>query len=170
MKIFIVNGLPGSGKTTFEEIFSKYAKVHGKKTKIVSTIDVIKEKAKLIGWDGEKDAKGRKLLSDLKDILTEYNDLSFKTVTNVVKMQKDNGITDFFFIDSREPEDIERLKKELGAETILISRKILEKEKQSNHADTNVSLCEYDYIIHNDLDIGMLKESAEFFYDYIERN
>ncbi len=45
------------------------------KTVNVSAITPIKEIASNYGWNGEKDAKSRKFLSDLKRAFADYNDL-----------------------------------------------------------------------------------------------
>ena len=71
LKVLAINGAPGSGKTTFENML---AKEMGRYYDSRSTIDLVKQVAKLCGWDGTKDLKSRKFLSDLKDLLTEYND------------------------------------------------------------------------------------------------
>ena len=44
-KIIVINGTGGSGKDTFVEYVSKYAKVYN-----FSSVDKVKEIAKLIGW------------------------------------------------------------------------------------------------------------------------
>ena len=59
--IIVINGTGGSGKDTFVEYVSKYAKVYN-----FSSVDKVKEIAKLIGWTGTKTDKDRKFLSDLK--------------------------------------------------------------------------------------------------------
>lgn len=48
-KIIVINGTGGSGKDTFVEYVSKYAKVYN-----FSSVDKVKEIAKLIGWTGTK--------------------------------------------------------------------------------------------------------------------
>ena len=60
MSIYITNGAPGSGKTTFEE---NVKAIVGDNCYILSTITPIKEAAKLFGWDWTKDLESRKFLS-----------------------------------------------------------------------------------------------------------
>lgn len=68
LKIVIVNGAPGSGKTSFENFCQE---IMGDFCQIRSTIDLVKEIATIYAqWDGKKDLKSRKFLSDLKDLLT----------------------------------------------------------------------------------------------------
>ena len=65
-QIVIINGTGGCGKDTFVSFVSKYKRVYN-----FSSIDKVKEIAKLIGWDGGKTDKDRKFLSDLKKLTTE---------------------------------------------------------------------------------------------------
>lgn len=75
-QIVIINGTGGSGKDTFVQFCSKYNKVMN-----FSSIDKVKEIARLIGWDGKKTEKDRKFLSDLKKLTTEYNDMAFNSIS-----------------------------------------------------------------------------------------
>jgi hypothetical protein len=45
---------------------------------ILSIVDLVKEIAKDLGWNGEKTPKDRKFLSDLKHILPESDDIPIK--------------------------------------------------------------------------------------------
>ena len=78
--IIIINGTGGSGKDTFVEFVSKYNKVLN-----FSSVDKVKEIAKLIGWTGAKEEKDRKFLSDLKKLTTDYNDMSFNSIKDAVE-------------------------------------------------------------------------------------
>lgn len=69
-QIFVINGTGGAGKDTFVKMVSRqmdkmsnYAAVIN-----VSSVDRIKEAAKIIGWNGGKEEKDRKFLSDLKEL------------------------------------------------------------------------------------------------------
>ena len=60
-QVIIINGTGGSGKDTFVRFCSEFAKVTN-----ISSVDKVKEAAKiLVGWNGEKHEKARKLLDDL---------------------------------------------------------------------------------------------------------
>src|SRR5574344_92768 len=98
--IIIINGTGGSGKDTFVDMVSKYHKVYN-----VSSIDKVKEIAKMIGWNGGKTDKDRKFLSDLKELTTEYNDMAFKDISDKVKIFKDSD-DEVMFIHIREPKNI----------------------------------------------------------------
>lgn len=120
MKIFIINGQGGAGKTSFENMVSTYAwKMDRKKIGICSMVDKIKMIAMNIGWTGSKEDKDRKFLSDLKDLCDKYNDLSYSYIKERIKEYKENNF-DILFIDARQIEDINRLKKEYNAKTVII--------------------------------------------------
>lgn len=159
--IYITNGAPGSGKTTFEEDIKT---IVGKDCYILSTITPIKEIAKMAGWDGTKDLKSRKFLSDLKDLLTKYNDFSFnyicKKVMDIREFYLGYESVPVIFIDCREPKEIKRLCDALGAKSLLIRRASAENAETSNHADAQVLDYEYDIIIENDGDLRDLAFTA----------
>lgn len=155
MKIFVVNGAPGAGKTTFEKMCKQlYSEVN---TYVLSSVDIVKEIArKYCDWNGEKTPKDRKFLSDLKDLLTEYNDIPFKVIERQIQQIRNEyeyyGMTTknaLVFIDCREPKEIKKLCERLGAKSVYIKRPDAEGVAASNHADANVQNYEYDFIIPN---------------------
>lgn len=167
MKIICVNGYARSGKDTFCNMaFFNRGLVY-----YYSTIDEVKKFAKILGWDGKKDEKGRKLLSDLKDCLTEYNDLPNKYVLAQIKrklsiiIDPDNSI---FLVQMREPKEIKQWCKNYNAKSLLIRRPAIEK-KWGNHADDGVLTNEYDYTIYNDSTIEDLKEKTIDFIDKVRK-
>ena len=89
MKIFIVNGRGGAGKTSFEKMIVEIAAAHNQKIAVLSTIDYVKDIAKSIGWDGTKTLENRRMLSDLKDLLTRWNDSPHQSVCNKIKELND---------------------------------------------------------------------------------
>lgn len=171
MHIYVVNGAPCAGKTTFENNVKQI--VGEKNCEILSTITPIKEIAKMVGWNGQKDLKSRKFLSDLKDLLTEYNDFSFNyisaSIAEYVQFWGDYGVAADWvtvFIDCREPEEIKKLCDKLGAKSLLIRRASAENSATSNHADEEVLNYDYDIVIEND---GNLIEFANKAFDFVEK-
>lgn len=166
MKYFIVNGFPRSGKDTFVNCCLKELGAFGK---LISTVDFIKEIAIKCGWNGEKTQKDRKFLSDLKDLLSNWNDVPYQKVLKEIDLFRydleyydveNNGVV---FIMSREPEEINRFENEIGAKSILIRRESVEFNQQSNHADNEVLNHKYHYIIDNNGTIEQLQEKAKNF-------
>lgn len=176
MKIVIINGKAGTGKDTFVTMCRDILGI----TKIlnISTVDYVKEIAKHCGWDGTKTPKNRKFLSDLKDLLTEWNDIPFKKVCQDIKTWQhlwiDSGEYDkaVIFIHCREPKEIKKLCEELSIYnpiTLLMRRDAAESVEQVNHADNEVLNYEYDYVIPNNGLLSELRASAEIFLrEYLE--
>ena len=93
---------------------------------------------------GEKDNLSRKFLSDLKDMATYWGDIPFQDVAEKARRFNDELISfgieqrGFIFIHCREPQEIQRLLKELPYEThsLLLRRRGL--DTFGNHADDEV--------------------------------
>ena len=172
-RIFIINGSGGVGKDTFVELVNKalqdYFNFHNDYAKLAysfSSIDVIKEAAKVIGWNGDKSEKSRKFLSDLKILSTKYNDYPHQSILHEIKRFYKDTVQFMLFIHTREPEDIERFKKEVPeCKTILITNKNIA-EIKSNMADANVFNYNYDIVINNDDTLEELKQKA---VDFIKK-
>ena len=169
MKIICVNGFARSGKDSF----CNYAFYNRGMVYPYSTIDEIKLIATRLGWDGVKDAKGRKLLSDLKDCLTAYNDIptqhllkQMKARLSIFKYEEAKDV--IFLVQMREPEEINRWKKEFGARSLLISRPNVETE-WGNHADDNVLQANYDYYLINTEGLDEWEDQAIAFIDRIRK-
>lgn len=170
MKIFIINGKGGSGKDSFinflTEEFSNDYKILN-----YSTVDPVKQFARVIGWDEEKNSKGRRLISELKRIMTEYNDLPMREIIHTVNITeklygKDNPYV-IIFIHCREPNEIDRLKEALLAETILIERESLKNKDFGNSSDNDVYNYYYDYVIDNNGSLEDLKDATIKFMEEI---
>ena len=141
-KIVIINGTGGCGKDTFVDICSKYKKVYN-----FSSIDSVKEIARIIGWNGTKSDKDRKFLSDLKKLTTDYNDFAFNSIKDAINIfNKSND--ELMFIHIREPEEIKKVVDKFKVKTLLIKRQNQELI-ETNSSDANVEDYNYDYIIIN---------------------
>lgn len=160
--IIVINGTGGSGKDTFVEFVSKYTSVVN-----FSSVDKVKEIARMIGWDGGKTEKDRKFLSDLKLLTSQYNDMPFKSMAEVVSKfnQTEEKI---LFLHIREPENILRAVNEFNAKSLLVKRVGLE-NITSNSSDANVDNYNYDYRIENDTLEG-LEEQAILFVEKLTGN
>ena len=169
MKMYTISGAPRSGKNLF---VSLVAEALGQdRVYETSTVEVVKDIAKYCGWTGEKSLKDRKFLSDLKDILEEWNDLSYRSIKRFVEdtywwtinyPQLWEKVV--IFVHAREEKDINRLKKDYGAKSILIRNPIAESTTYSNHADKNVLNSDYDIDIFNSNNsIEEFREIVKFF-------
>ena len=157
-KIVIINGSGGVGKDTFVEFCNEFVAV-----KNISSVDKVKESAKiLVGWNGEKDDKSRKLLVDLKALSIAYNDYPMRYIQEEMEKFRQHPEEKIMFVHIREISEIEKVKQMLQAKTLLITSARVEKI-MTNHSDANVEQYQYDYSITNDGTLEELKEKAKQF-------
>lgn len=164
IKIVIVNGHCGNGKTTFETMVAKIAEARGKRVKIRSTIDYVKMRARIFGWDGGKTPEDRRFLSDLKDALTKWKDVPYQDMKKTIRsFQNSSNPCDLLFIDCREPEEIKRFVEDFNALTMIVQRG--EYTSVGNHADDNVENYQYDIVIDNNRGLDELMQEATIFVE-----
>lgn len=157
-RIVIINGSGGVGKDTFCDFCKEFTGV-----KNISSVDKVKEAAKvLVGWNGEKDEKTRKFLADLKQLSIDYNDYPLTYIKEQVEEFKNNLDQNVMFIHIREAKEIEKVRKAIGAKTLLITNDRVMKIS-SNTSDSDVENYEYDYYIKNNGTLEDLKERARIF-------
>ena len=124
-----------------------------------------------------KGPEDRAFLCELKSLMDKYYDISFKYIKEQIRLIENDyeclGFEDktlVFFIHSREPNDIQRLKDELGAVSILIDdhgARGIRPENASNEADKNIYNYDYDIIIDNIQTLDHLRGQA---YMFVEEN
>lgn len=163
IQYIIVGGFPRSGKSTFvsycQEIIGEQYTLN------ISTVDLVKYIAARVGWDGTKTPKNRKFLSDLKQLLVEWNDIPYKDVIKTAQYARDElnsyGITHtlYVFVQCREPEEIQKFVDRVGARTVFVSRK--DHEKPTNESDIATRRYNYEATIFNDGDLDQLKLCAQ---------
>ena len=171
MKVIIINGAAGSGKDTFANMCINNNNGAGV---IISMADAAKSIAQFCGWNGEKTPKNRKFLSNLKDLIDEWGDMSFKfvekSISSLFKDGRKNSDGWLIFIMSREPNDIKRLKERFNAHTIYISNYKAEQVCATNHADANVKCFSYDEYIDNNGSLEELNLESKNFIERIMKN
>lgn len=181
VKVVVINGRPGCGKTTFEFICRDLCN-HGMPgfesnrrlvVDICSTVDFVKQIALECGWDGTKTPENRRFLSDLKDLLTHWDDIPYKKIlertTQLSAWASYNYLDWILFVDCRESTEIQKLKERLNATTVLIRREEVEHGEVSNHADADVFYYDYDLTIYNNSDIIHLEDEARKFIEYMKK-
>jgi len=173
-KVIIVNGAPGAGKTQFE-LFCQEIRGN-EKCHILSTIDCVKESARMMGWNGEKTPESRKFLADLKQLMVNapWGDITFDDIRKKIHEveyeyhQFELGTDELiFFVDSREAEQIDRFKYDMNAVTVVIRNEQAEKVVATNEADANVLDYWYDFSISNDGSLDELKRKAKVFLNVL---
>lgn len=143
----VINGAGGVGKDTLCDLAAKHFRVFN-----VSSITPIKEIAAMCGWDGTKDDKARRFLSDLKRLCIDYND--YPTVWAKKKYDAFCSSDDeIMFLHIREGSEIEKFVKATGGEakTLLVrGGERMSKSSYGNVSDDEVENYSYDYYFMND--------------------
>lgn len=164
MKIFIMNGQGGSGKTTFQNFVKEIAGEKDIGVAQISMVFFVKKIANLyFGWkEDDKSPEARLMLHRLKVLLDDWNGQPFKTTCEGIDAALRDGAV--VFVDAREPKDIKALKEAYPeAVTVLVVRG--EKKDYGNDADNGVFDYDYDMVIHNTSDIENLKHIASVFVE-----
>lgn len=146
--VVIINGKPRSGKDTVCDIAEEVLR-GSMLVRSVSTVDLVKEAAEALGWEGEKTEEWRSMLHELKMLWSKKFDGPFTYVITQVHFMDTDESDHVVFVHSREPAEIARFKKKFGdrCHTLLIRRTNC--VEANNFADQNVEKYEYDYIINN---------------------
>jgi len=166
-KIIVLNGSARAGKDTFADVVRMWAITNISEPDRVnvyniSSVDRVKEAALLLGWDGVKDNKGRKFLSDLKYLSSEVYDGPF----NYMKSQIDSVDEGIFCLHIREGAEIKKFVREFPeTKTIFIERK--EIEVPNNRADQEVALYDYDFYFSNN---GSLEDYVKSITKWCKEN
>lgn len=156
-KIFVINGYGGVGKDTFVDFVCELAP-----TKRISVVDFTKSLAQQVGWTGGKTEKDRKFLSDLKNLIDDYNDKNYRVVQSFTNAFLNDENAEFLFVCMREKTQIDRYVKEYNATKLLVTNKNVQ-PITSNKGDAGVLDAEYDITIHNDGTLDDLKTKARSF-------
>ena len=165
--VIIINGSGTSGKDTVAHIVDRH--VNNTFVYNISSIDKVREAARILGWTGEKLDHDREFLHQLKMLATKFYDHSLfymlESHDKYKKTYKNNllGKMMIGFFHIREPEEIEKFKIEILKRgdrvlTLLITRDNI--TKFANEADKNVGEYQYGYVIDNSGTIEELKEKV----------
>jgi hypothetical protein len=160
--VIVINGAGGVGKDTLCDLAKEEFKVTN-----ISSITPIKEIATLCGWDGRKDDKSRKFLSDLKLLTVEYNDFPTAWATERY-FEFLSSDAEIMFVHIREPKEIEKFVKATAnqAKTLLVrGGKRLSKTAYGNSSDDDVEKYNYDYYFMND---GTIEEARDKFIAFLK--
>ena len=171
IQIIIINGLGGVGKSTFVSYCSEFCKINYPNYRVVelSTVDYVKNVASACGWNGSKTNKDRVFLSDLKKAFTKWNNSPITYVFNKIKIYKEEEQEkDFiFFVNSREPEDIDKICKTAVKKGYLILKLLVAKDNfESNEVEElieGINFVKYDKTIYNNGDLLELQKTAQSF-------
>ena len=161
--VVVINGSGGVGKDTLCNIASNHYNVFN-----ISSITPIKEIASKCGWNGEKSNSARLFLSELKRIVTEYNDYPLMWLRERYE-EFMSGDNDIMFVHIREPQEIEKFKNAVcpSAITLLVrgGRRMDGAGSYGNASDDLVENYSYDYYYTNDKALPDIEEDFIPFLD-----
>lgn len=170
--IVIMNGAATCGKTTLQTI------LHNKVNDICnvyirSSVDVMYDVYRKLGWNGIKDDTFRSDIHTLKEMYIRNcdgptRDIMTMAMNELVSESKNNAI---IFYDIREADEINKLVgiiKPLNViglycKTILVRRETAESFKHGNYADDNVLAdgVNYDIVVENNGSMSQLECKAD---------
>ena len=158
--VVVINGAGGVGKDTLCNFAAEEYRVRN-----VSSVDPIKDLARIAGWEGEKSDRARKMLSDLKRLFTEYNDLPLRYIREQYQqfLKSDEQV---MFVHIREPEEIRRFVETAPEHirTLLITNSSRQISVYGNVSDDNVALYQYDGVYDNKYPLEDTKEIFLIFF------
>lgn len=158
--VIIINGKGGVGKDTLCAAAARRWRVEN-----ISSIDPIKAIAAQHGWQGEKDGRARKFLSDLKRAFADYNDLPNRWLEERCRGFA-AGDGEILFVHIREGSQIAAFKRRVKGKCLtLLVRSPRTGAAYGNPSDDDVEDYPYDYIYENDRPLG---EAEEDFLSFLE--
>jgi hypothetical protein len=175
--VIIVGGRAGEGKTTFCNYCIEALTLAGLSGGIVPFARGVKETAKFMGWNGEKDEKGRRLLQLVGFAGREY-DINTWAQKAFDTINEEELETDFVFVDDwRFPNEKIFMSNKFDP---ILSVRIRRPKEYHALIDTplyndisETSLSEdndyYDFVVENDTDLDYLKNIASKFVETLVR-
>ena len=159
----VINGRGGVGKDTLCDVAATRYRVMN-----VSSITPVKEIAALCGWQGEKTDRARRFLSDLKSLLSEYNDYPTTWILARYRVFL-AGEDDILFVHIREGSEIRKFVDAAGGavRTLLVrADRRMPAHAYGNASDDLVEQYPYDLYFDNDAPPA---EAGEAFLALLER-
>jgi hypothetical protein len=171
----LISGKSGSGKDMMAQFMKEELEKHGKRVLIIHYGDAVKWVLKqYYNWDGNKDIVGRTMLQHVGTDIVRARHPNFWTGIVVGLIQAFEPYTDWdvaIVPDARFPNEVDIALQNLkGCIATRIERKnadgtpwinpILTEEQRNHPSETSLDHYAFDYIIHNDEGLEMLRESA----------
>jgi len=175
MKTILVSGKSGSGKDVFANFLKEELVKEGKTALITHYADPVKYFAtQYFEWNGKKDEAGRELLQSLGTDIVRATLPNYwaGVITGFLDAMEPYNIFDVAIVaDTRFENEIEIPYESLeDVTTVRIERTNADgskwvnptlTEKQRNHeSETSLDNYVFDYVVHNDGGLDLLKESA----------
>ena len=171
----VISGKSGSGKDQLAQFMKEELAKHKQKTLIIHYADAVKWVCRdYLCWDGKKDEIGRSLLQMVGTDIVRACHPNFWTAIVVGLIQAFESRNEFdvaIIPDARFPNEVDISLEELkNCVSVRIERKNEDgtpwinpslTENQRNHpSETSLDVYAFDYIVHNDEGLDLLRESA----------
>ena len=174
-KVITFSGSAEHGKTSVAEILKKLLEEDGERCLIVNFADYLKYIAsKYLGWDGNKDEQGRKILQVLgTDIVRAKNpDFWVETVMRLMDVFWDEY--DYFLIpDCRFPNELKCFEEaDIPATSIKVIRNNFENrltpEQRLHPSEIALDGYSFDYTISSESGLDNLEKEVIKFYNILK--
>ena len=172
----ILSGKSGSGKDMTAQFMKEELAKHGQKALVIHYADAVKWFSRdFLDWDGKKDEVGRTLLQMVGTDIVRAKHPNFWVGIVVGLIQAFEPYKDFdvaIIPDARFPNEVDiSLENLKNCVSVRIERKNADgtewinptlTEDQRNHpSETSLDVFAFDYVVHNDEGLDMLRESAQ---------
>lgn len=171
-KCIIISGKSGHGKDQLAQYMREYLEQEGQRVLTIHYGDAVKWVLRdYFNWDGQKDKKGRTLLQRIgTDVVrTKYPNFWTSIVVGLVSAFE-NEFDVALIPDARFPNEVDIVEETIPNVTVVrVNRTVDEQpwvnpqftEEQLRHpSETSLDNYGFDYIVHNDEGLDMLRDSA----------
>ena len=171
----ILSGKSGSGKDMMAQFMKEELAKHGQKALVIHYADAVKWFCRdYLDWDGKKDEVGRTLLQTVGTDIVRSCHPNFWTGIVVGLIQAFEPYKDFdvaIIPDARFPNEIDiSLQSLKNCVSVRIERTkngepwinpVLTEEQRNHPSETSLDNFAFDYVVHNDEGLDMLRDSAK---------
>ena len=170
----ILSGKSGSGKDMMAQFMKEELAKHGKKVLIIHYADALKWILRdYFDWDGKKDEVGRALLQTVGTDIVRAKHPNYWTGIVVGLIQSFEPYNDFdlaIIPDARFPNEVDICLENLNnCVSVRIERTengqpwinpVLTEDQRNHPSETSLDVFAFDYVVHNDEGLDMLRDSA----------
>ena len=171
----IISGKSGSGKDQLAQFMKEELAKHNQKTLIIHYADAVKWFCRdFLDWDGKKDEVGRTLLQMVGTDIVRAKHPNFWTgiVVGLIQAFEPTSNFDVAIIpDARFPNEVDiSLENLKNSVSVRVERTTngqpwinpaLTEDQRNHPSETSLDVFAFDYVVHNDEDLEVLRESAQ---------
>lgn len=164
VKVIGITGPLGAGKSTAGEIIESICGKYGIPCRLMPMAEALKVEAFMSGWDGLKNAKGRKLLQDLgqaqRDDDADYWINIWKAKYMWYSGMRPEGVA---LVDDVRYNNEAKLIRDLGGKVIKIDKRKGVNNGHKNHpSEQGVGISYLNHVVNNVRDFKNLRTQLEF--------